>query len=582
MSRQSLVACARALVVLSLASFGLAPLAARAQIYEETFADWSASDWDNGYCQVRWCSGAEVYSSVSCDTPNVLRESGSTDDDIIWVHFGNRGCTQAQITFGYGQWQGSPPNPNLADTKLRYAVSTSDTFSCTTSVATLGLNLNLTYASSPQCFPATHTVNLTSSARSVYWKFDKGTSTPFFFADDIEISLTGCTCGPGACLTTLDEDFGTSFQAQTVCTLFPESFETCAGSGPYISSGTACAGVADEVMTFGTGYPYSEATLRCLNLTGLAAASLEFNYTKADSTLGPYLYASLNGTTWTQIWSAPFNFAGGCQPACADLGAYVGQAQVWLKFSSGTSSASQAHGIDDLHLARGEACCVNPVGEAGPDHTICAGETVVLEGSASGGSGGTCPGDYSPQWTGPGIVSGGNTFTPTVNAVGTYTLTVECDICSDPDATAVLAGEVPTVNAGADAALPCVGGPLALSGSVSGCTTGSTVLWTTADGHIVSGADTLTPSVDAPGTYTLHGTCVPGCSATDDVIVAAVRRGDWDGSGVIDLADFAPWDGCLVDPGNGLPLPACACLDFDSDAEVSLDDFGAFQAVFGL
>ncbi len=68
-------------------------------------------------------------------------------------------------------------------------------------------------------------------------------------------------------------------------------------------------------MVFGTGFPYSEATLRCLNLTGVAAASLQFNYTKADGTLGPYLYASLNGTSWTEIWAAPFTFGGGCVPA---------------------------------------------------------------------------------------------------------------------------------------------------------------------------------------------------------------------------------------------------------------------------
>lgn len=86
------------------------------------------------------------------------------------------------------------------------------------------------------------------------------------------------------------------------------------------------------------------------------------------------------------------------------------------------------------------AACTDPVANAGPDKSFCAGGTVVLQGSASGGSGGSCPGDYSPSWSGPGIVSGGSTFSPTVNAIGGYTLTVTCGTCPDTDNVAVTQG----------------------------------------------------------------------------------------------------------------------------------------------
>ncbi|MCP4591302.1 MAG: matrixin family metalloprotease, partial [bacterium] len=83
--------------------------------------------------------------------------------------------------------------------------------------------------------------------------------------------------------------------------------------------------------------------------------------------------------------------------------------------------------------------CTDPTANAGQNKALCDGNTVVLDGSASGGSGGSCPGDYSPSWSGPGIVSGGNTFNPTVDATGTYTLTVSCDTCQDGDSMVVSA-----------------------------------------------------------------------------------------------------------------------------------------------
>lgn len=425
------------------------------QIYTEGFTDYEASDWDNGYCEVRWCPTPEVVSSVSCDTPNVLYEYGSTDDDIIWVYFGTQGCTQAEIVFNYGQWEYEPYLANLADTKLKYKTSTGDSFSCSSSGFSVGANLNRTYSTPPGCFPANHIVNLDPSHRAVYWMFDKGTHPAFFFADDIEIYLVGCECGPGDCVTELDEDFGTYFQSGTVCQIFPDTFEQCAGNGPYVSTGTACGSTGDCCMTFGTGYPYSEAILRCVDLSGVAEACLHFNYTKASGTLGPYVYASTDGDDWSLVWSAPFYFDGGCVPGCVDLGDYTGQSVVWLKFSSGTSSASQAHGIDDILLVLGQGCpsCEDPTADAGTDEELCPGMTVVLEGSASGGSGGLCPGDYSPSWDGPGIVSGGDTFNPTVDATGIYTLTVWCDTCWDEDTVEVTGMVVTLGDANGDGAV---------------------------------------------------------------------------------------------------------------------------------
>ena len=51
------------------------------------------------------------------------------------------------------------------------------------------------------------------------------------------------------------------------------------------------------------------------------------------------------------------------------------------------------------------------------------------------------------------------------------------------------------------------------------------------------------------------------------------------GNGDVDLGDFAGFQGCLTDPGGGVPKD-CATLDFDADDDVDLLDYGSFQHAF--
>jgi hypothetical protein len=69
--------------------------------------------------------------------------------------------------------------------------------------------------------------------------------------------------------------------------------------------------------------------------------------------------------------------------------------------------------------------------------------------------------------------------------------------------------------------LTCVVSSLTLDGSGSSAGNAVTYLWTTADGHIVSGETSLTPVVDAVGTYVLTvADTVNICSSTAETIVA--------------------------------------------------------------
>ncbi|MGH7491848.1 MAG: T9SS type A sorting domain-containing protein, partial [bacterium] len=160
-----------------------------------------------------------------------------------------------------------------------------------------------------------------------------------------------------------------------------------------------------------------------------------------------------------------------------------------------------------------------PNASAGADKALtCTTTQINLSGSSS------TPG-VTFSWVasnGGNIVSGANTATPLVNAAGTYTLTVTnpANGCAATDfAVVTLNATLPNVNAGADKVLTCTTTQINLSGSST--TPGATFSWVASNGgHIVSGANTATPLVDAAGTYTLTVTNpANGCAATDVAVV---------------------------------------------------------------
>jgi hypothetical protein len=156
---------------------------------------------------------------------------------------------------------------------------------------------------------------------------------------------------------------------------------------------------------------------------------------------------------------------------------------------------------------------------AGPDGALsCANPTTTLTATSS------LEPNATFHWTTSdgSIVGNPDQKTITVDKAGTYQVEVAgATGCSNTD-TAVVTEDFtkPNVSAGGDKVLTCSITSVQLSGSST--TPNATFLWTTLDGHIVSGGNTATPTVDAPGTYHLTVTNpVNGCSDSDDVVVTS-------------------------------------------------------------
>ena len=138
----------------------------------------------------------------------------------------------------------------------------------------------------------------------------------------------------------------------------------------------------------------------------------------------------------------------------------------------------------------------------------CSITSLNLSGSPSSG--------VSYSWSGPGIISGGNTSSPTVNQPGTYNLVVTdasngCSNVSSPASVVITQDITPPSATAASASgsnLNCTITSLNLSG-----TPASGVSYSWSGPGIIAGGNTANPTVNQPGTYNLIVTDLSnGCS----------------------------------------------------------------------
>lgn len=217
------------------------------------------------------------------------------------------------------------------------------------------------------------------------------------------------------------------------------------------------------------------------------------------------LNATGNQQGLTYGWSGPGNFNSTVQnPTVVQPGSYC----VTVTNPAGCSTIQCTTVTSNIDI---------PIADPGPPQILnCFTPQVTLNGGNS---------SVGPNiiylWTGPGISPANQTtLNPTVNLPGVYSLIVTNVIngCTSVAQTIVnFDAAVPSVDAGPDTGIPCGGGTVTLLAATSG---GGQVTYNWNGPAILNGATTLSPEVDAPGTYTIIVTnTVNGCTSSDAVTV---------------------------------------------------------------
>ncbi len=217
------------------------------------------------------------------------------------------------------------------------------------------------------------------------------------------------------------------------------------------------------------------------------------------------LQASSNTGGVNYFWSGPANFSSQAQnPVVTLAGTYsvtvVNPANGCV--SGAQASVTQNFTPPTLTATTATITCYNPA------------PNVVASSQTNGAT---------FAWSGPnGFTS--NIANPTVTVSGSYSVTATNPANGCTAATTIYVSEnlnTPYVYAGEDRVLNC--NFTSILANPIGTTTGNniTYLWTTWDGNIVSGANTLYARFDAVGNYTLTvKNTQSGCVAKDSMVVA--------------------------------------------------------------
>lgn len=231
------------------------------------------------------------------------------------------------------------------------------------------------------------------------------------------------------------------------------------------------------------------------------AASNNGPFTCTQTSVSVNASSGISGLSY--LWTGP-NFSSNLQnPPVSQPGTY---AVVATNPANGCTRAAQTAVLVDNTPPTVSTSADGPL--------TCADTLVQLTGGPAGG--------FTYAWTGPGGFTSG-IQNPVVGVAGTYHLVVtsQTNGCAGTDSVQVIQNTTaPVAGIEPPARLNCQNATVQINGAGSSQGANFTYQWSTANGHIVSGETTLTPVVNAAGTYRLLVTnTTNGCTADSTVAV---------------------------------------------------------------
>lgn len=288
----------------------------------------------------------------------------------------------------------------------------------------------------------------------------------------------------------------------------------------------------------------------------------------------PALTTSVTGTVTCAMPSggaATLDISGGMQPYLINWSGNGGSVQNPSGLSGGqyTVTVTDAAGCSSLDTILIPVDTLAPVAVAIPTDTLTCGIT-SLSLNGSGSSSGT---GITYAWTtvNGAILNGASTLQPEIGLPGIYNLVVTNtqNGCTDQAVVQVIPDQnAPQIQIEAADTLTCnlTSTQLNALGSTSG--PGIQISWVTSNGQILGGANSLQPTVGAPGTYTLILTnTTNNCVATEDIEVTglqAVLQGDIVSPGVLTCTDVQ----ILLDASASTTTPGTTLAWSTSDGSI--------------
>ncbi len=214
------------------------------------------------------------------------------------------------------------------------------------------------------------------------------------------------------------------------------------------------------------------------------------------------------------------------------LGGTAPYSYVWSNGANSPSTEGLLPGTYNVTVTDVNNCITDiqsiEVGHVPPPEAFVTGETIIdcnntfteFDGSTS-----SVGPQYTYEWTTDfgNIISGQNTTNVVVDAAGTYTLFVtdnDWNCTTSASISAIEANDPPNIFTDEIAYIPCEESQMVLNSSGdSGA--GYIIQWSTNDGQIIQGENSLEPLIEGEGTYTLSILNeFTGCEAISSVFVA--------------------------------------------------------------